>query len=215
MQMILDYLEKIGMRDAVVKAGGEVRKVATFDDAKPGDIAWMLPDRDPDTFKGSMLLNDRLAMMKVIEKFFFTNKTVFDGFTFEWDGERYMRWPHIGNVEIEEDVEIGELVSIARGSIGNTVIRKGVRIDNLVHIAHNCDIGEHSIIVAGAVVCGSVTLGRNVYVGANATILHRLSVGDNAIIGAGAVVTKNVPANECWMGNPARFYKVSDEVPRP
>ncbi len=195
----------------------EIYTVATFEDAEPGDISWLLPERVDRVheFKGSMLLNDRLAMMKVIEKFFPTDDDLPAGFTFEWDGERYMRWPHLGGIIIEDDVEIGQYVTIDRGSISSTIIHRGVRIDHHVHIAHNCEIGKHSIIVAGSVICGSVTLGKNVYVGANATIKHRLSIGDNAIIGMGAVVTKDVPADECWVGNPARFYGRSDEVSRP
>jgi len=126
-----------------------------------------------------------------------------------------MRWPHLGEVEIHEDVEIGRFTAIDRGSIGNTIIRRGVRIDNLVHIAHNVEVGPDTIVVANTVVCGSVKIGGNCYIGASSVIRHRLTIGDNVIIGMGSVVTKDVPSGECWIGNPARFYRRSDEVPRP
>ncbi len=210
---IVDFL---GSRDDVLASrNGEVRGVATFEDARFGDVAWT-NGWDWKDFPGSLLLGDRLAMMRVIDEFFppVCPDPHVDGFGFEWDGEQHRRWPHIGGIRIEDNVELGARVCIDRGAIGDTVIRTGARIDNLVHIAHNCDIGEHVLIVAGTVVCGSVKIGRNAYIGANATILQKLTIGEDAFIGAGSVVTKNVPAGECWMGNPARFYKRSDEVSR-
>jgi len=224
---IIDFLCDRGLGDSVVYADNEeIQGVSVFETAEKGCLSWLLPERADraSSFRGSMLLNNRFAFMKVLEKFFAPEPTRQhirgpgiggSGFTFEWDGEHYMRWPHVGGVQIHEDVEIGRFVAIDRGSLGDTIIRRGVRIDNLVHIAHNCDIGEHTLIVAGSVICGSVKIGRNCYIGARSVIRHRLTIGDNVIIGMGSVVTKDVPSGECWMGNPARFYRRSDEVPRP
>ena len=126
------------------------------------------------------------------------------GFGYVWDKDHWLRFPHIGSVVLEENVEIGSNTCIDRGSIGNTIIRKGVKIDNLVHIAHNADIGEHSLIVAGAVIGGSVKIGKNCFIGMNASIKNGVVIGDNVTVGAGAVVLKDIPSGETWAGVPAK-----------
>ncbi len=126
------------------------------------------------------------------------------GFGYIWDEGHWLRFPHIGGVVIESDVEIGSNVCIDRGSIGNTHIRQGVKIDNLVHIAHNADIGEHTLIVAGAVIGGSVKIGKKCFIGMNASIKNGVTIGDNVTVGAGAVVLKDIPDGETWAGVPAK-----------
>lgn len=118
--------------------------------------------------------------------------------------KEWRRFPHIGGVRIGANVEIGSNTCIDRGAIGDTVIGDGTKIDNHVHVAHNVRIGRDCIIVAGAVIGGSAVLGDRVFVGINASIKNKVRIGDDAVIGMGAVVTKDVPAGETWVGNPAR-----------
>lgn len=128
-----------------------------------------------------------------------------DGFGFERlvSGE-LLRFPHFGTVKIYDNVEIGSLNTIARGTLSDTIIKSGVKTDNLVHIAHNCIIGENAIITACAELSGGVTLGENVWVGPNASILQKVKVGNNSLIGIGAVLTKDVPDRCVFAGNPAK-----------
>jgi UDP-3-O-[3-hydroxymyristoyl] glucosamine N-acyltransferase len=131
-----------------------------------------------------------------------------DGFGFEPDEKgELVFFPHFGDVIVGDNVVIGSHVCIDRGNLHNTVIEDGVKIDNLVHIAHNAHIGKNTLIVAGSVICGSVKIGRNCFIGANSTIKQHLKIGDNSVVGMGSVVTKNIPSGEVWAGNPARFLK--------
>lgn len=124
----------------------------------------------------------------------------------EKDGEpaSLVRFPHIGSVRIGHRVEIGSNTCIDRGAIGDTIIGDDTKIDNLVHIAHNVRIGQRCIIVAGAVIGGSAIIEDDVFIGINASIKNKVRIGNGATIGMGAVVTKDVPAGETWVGNPAR-----------
>ncbi len=114
------------------------------------------------------------------------------------------RVTHIAGVKIGDNVDIGSWTVIDRGILTDTIIGLNVKIDNLVHIAHNCEIGSGSIIAAGAVLGGGVIIGKNCFIGLNATIKQRIKVGDNAVIGMGAVVIKNVPPGTIVVGNPAK-----------
>lgn len=125
------------------------------------------------------------------------------GYEFEEDGTPF-RIPHLGNVVIGENVELGSNVCIDRAVVGSTVICDNVKIDNLVHIAHNAKIGRNTLIVAGAVIGGSVEIGENCFIGMNASIKQKVKIGNRVTIGAGAVVLKDVPDGETWVGNPAK-----------
>lgn len=124
------------------------------------------------------------------------------GFTPD-DSGRQHRFPQIGRVVIEEDAEIANNTCIDRGALGNTIIRRGAKIDNLVHVAHNCVIGEYALVIANATLCGGTTVGRGSTVAPSATIREQLTVGERALVGLGAVVVKDVPAGEVVVGNPA------------
>ena len=131
-----------------------------------------------------------------------------DGFGFAHDGQIYHKIRHLGIVQIDDDVEIGAGNTIDRATFGKTWIQKGVKTDNLVHIAHNCTIGENSIIVAGAMMGGSVTVGSHVIIAGQAAIAQHLSIGDNAIVGPRAGIAKSVPAGEVHSGNPQVPHRV-------
>lgn len=131
-----------------------------------------------------------------------------EGFGFEPDENgNLIFFPHFGNVIIGNNVRIGSYSCIDRGNMHDTIIGDNVKIDNLVHIAHNVSIGKNTMVVAGAVVCGSVSIGENCFIGANSTIKEHLKIGDNVLIGMGSVITKNIPDNEIWAGNPAKFLR--------
>ncbi|MEA2068466.1 MAG: UDP-3-O-(3-hydroxymyristoyl)glucosamine N-acyltransferase, partial [Verrucomicrobiota bacterium] len=111
--------------------------------------------------------------------------------------------PQIGKVVIEDDVEIGANVAIDRARFGKTRIGKGTKVDNLVQIAHNVVIGEHSVLCGQAGISGSTTIGSRVIMAGQSGLAGHLQVGDGAIIGAQAGVMKDVPAKDFVIGSPA------------
>lgn len=136
-----------------------------------------------------------------------------DGFGFahtnrDEDGA-LIRFPHYGNVIIEEDVEIGANAVIDRGTLGSTIIRKGVKIDNLVHVAHNADIGEHTALVAHSMIAGSVTIGAGSWIAPHVAIRDRQTLGKNVLAGLGAVVVSDVEDNQTVVGVPAKGIRKS------
>lgn len=117
------------------------------------------------------------------------------------------RIANIGGVQIGDNVDIGSFSTIDRGVLTDTMIGSDVKIDNLVHIAHNCLIGQGTIIAAGASFGGGVIVGKNCFIGLNACIRQRIKIGDGAVVGMGAVVVKDVPPDVVVAGNPARILK--------
>jgi UDP-3-O-[3-hydroxymyristoyl] glucosamine N-acyltransferase len=133
------------------------------------------------------------------------------GFGYEKNEKNeYELIPHIGNVIIEDDVEVGNNVAIDRAVLGSTILKKNVKVDNLVHIAHGADIGEGSLIIANSMIAGSVTVGKNVWVAPSASVMNKRSIGDNAVIGMGAVVLKDVKTGEVIIGNPGKTLNKND-----
>src|SRR4030042_5590359 len=115
------------------------------------------------------------------------------GFGYERDKNgKYYIFPHRGKVLNEEYVEIGTNTCVDRGAMQNTIIRRGAKIDNLVHIAHNVMIGLDSLIIANSMIGGSAKIGNNVWIAPSASIMNQVSIGNNCILGMGAVVLKNV-----------------------
>lgn len=113
---------------------------------------------------------------------------------------------HFGGVHIGRDVLIGENSVICRGTIDDTTIGDGVRIDALTQISHNCIIEKNAVLVAGSRLCGSVHLKENAYL-AGAIVRNQCVVEEDALAGLGAVIVKNVPAGETVVGNPAKPMK--------
>lgn len=124
------------------------------------------------------------------------------GFTTTPDGKA-REIPQIGGVVIEDDVHIGPLVTIASGTIGPTIIRRGAKLDAQVHIGHNCEIGENSFIAAQTGIAGSVIVGKGVMMGGQVGIADHLRIGDGAKIAAKSGVIGDVPAGATVAGYPA------------
>jgi UDP-3-O-[3-hydroxymyristoyl] glucosamine N-acyltransferase len=137
------------------------------------------------------------------------------GFALEQDSESRRKVPQVGNVVIGNDVEIGANVTIDRATMGSTRIGNGVKMDNLIQIAHNVEIGDNSVVVAQAGIAGSTKVGKNVIIAAQAGIVGHLTIGDGAIVGAQAGVPNNLKEKEIVLGSPAfdlREFKRSAAV---
>lgn len=126
-----------------------------------------------------------------------------DGFGYVKEGQRNVKIPQVGKVVIEDDVEIGANTTIDRATLGKTIIRRGVKIDNLVQVAHNVTIGEDSIIVAQVGISGSTKIGKNVTLAGQVGVVGHIEIGDNVMVGAQSGVTHDLPANQGFSGSPA------------
>jgi UDP-3-O-[3-hydroxymyristoyl] glucosamine N-acyltransferase len=126
-----------------------------------------------------------------------------DGFGYVKEGEKNVKIPQLGTVEIEDDVEIGANTTIDRATLGRTIIHRGVKIDNLVQVAHNVVIGEDSIIVAQVGIAGSTKIGRNVTLAGQVGLADHIEIGDNVMVGAQSGVNQNLSANQGYSGSPA------------
>lgn len=126
------------------------------------------------------------------------------GFGFERDEDGVpVRIPHFGGVRIGNNVEIGANACIDRGTFADTTVHDHVKIDNLVHVAHNCVIEEGAFVIAGAVVGGGVHIGERSWISINASVREQLVIGSDATVGMGSVVTRNVDTGATVVGNPA------------
>jgi UDP-3-O-[3-hydroxymyristoyl] glucosamine N-acyltransferase len=131
-----------------------------------------------------------------------------DGFGFAPDGEKYHKVPHTGIVQIDDDVEIGANNCIDRSTFGKTWIKSGVKTDNLVQIAHNVTIGEHTVIASGSGIAGSTTIGKHVVVAGHVGVAGHLTVGDRVTIGPKSGVLKSVEPDTIVSGMPAISHKL-------
>ncbi|MGI6296031.1 MAG: UDP-3-O-(3-hydroxymyristoyl)glucosamine N-acyltransferase [Armatimonadota bacterium] len=135
-----------------------------------------------------------------------------DGFGFTQQDGGMTRLPHAGIVEVGDDVEIGANVTIDRAKTGSTVIGSGTKIDNLVHIAHNCRIGRNCILVAQVGVAGSVKIGNNVTLAGQAGVKDHVSIGDGCIVAARAGVIGDLAAGSVVSGFPARDHTIEKRM---
>jgi len=126
-----------------------------------------------------------------------------DGFGFVQENGKHIKIPQVGSVIIEDDVEIGSNVCIDRATLGNTVIKRGTKIDNLVQIGHNVTIGENAILVSQVGISGSCVIGDNVLLAGQVGIADHVRIGDNVIVGAKSGIGKDIKANSIVSGAPA------------
>jgi len=129
------------------------------------------------------------------------------GFAHTKQGEHVKIYQN-GNVLIEDDVEIGANCTIDRAVFGITYIRKGTKLDNLIQIAHNCDVGEHNLMASQVGLAGSTTLGRNVVMGGQSATAGHLTLGDFTTIAGKGGVTKSLEGNKMYAGFPAVEIRV-------
>ena len=127
-----------------------------------------------------------------------------DGFGFAFDGSAHRKIPQVGGVLIEDDVEIGANTTIDRATFGDTIVRRGTKIDNLVQIGHNVVVGAHSLLVAQVGVSGSSRLGRGVVLAGQVGVADHVTIGDGVIVGAQSGIPASLPAGEKVLGSPAR-----------
>lgn len=131
-----------------------------------------------------------------------------DGYSYTEDGESTKTMvKHFGGVDIGDDVSIYEGTHISRGTIDDTTVGRGAKIDAHCHISHNCRIGENAALVIGTVLCGSVTVGRDSYL-SGATVLNQTILGNGSYVGIGSVVLRNVAPRQEVFGYPARKFAI-------
>jgi UDP-3-O-[3-hydroxymyristoyl] glucosamine N-acyltransferase len=127
-----------------------------------------------------------------------------DGFGYAFDGRAHRKIPQVGRLRIEDDVEIGANTAIDRATLGETVVRRGTKIDNLVQIGHNCDVGEDVILVSQVGIAGSSRVGNRAMLAGQVGISDHVTIGAGAILTAQSGVPSDVPAGEIWSGTPSR-----------
>jgi UDP-3-O-[3-hydroxymyristoyl] glucosamine N-acyltransferase len=127
-----------------------------------------------------------------------------DGFGYLSRGSGHERIPHVGGCIIGDDVEVGSNSCVDRGSLDDTVIGQGTKMDNLVHVGHNVRIGERCLLMAGVGVAGSTRLGHDVVLAGHVGVTDHLNIGDRVQVAAKSAVIGNVPAGSVYSGNPAR-----------
>lgn len=129
-----------------------------------------------------------------------------DGFGYVPHQGKYHKIPHLGTVVIEDEVELGANCCVDRGTFGETRIRRGAKLDNLVHVAHNVVIGENTVIAAQTGISGSTTIGSNVVIAGQVGFVGHIDIGDRTVFGAQAGVTKSIKAGITVSGYPAREH---------
>jgi len=126
-----------------------------------------------------------------------------DGFGFVWDGQRRVKVPQVGRVILEDDVEVGANTCIDRATCGDTVIRRGSKLDNLIQIGHNCEVGEHTVIAALTGVSGSVRIGDRVTMGGQVAVADHVSIASDAILAGRTGVMGSIETQGEYFGTPA------------
>lgn len=128
-----------------------------------------------------------------------------EGFGFEYNEYGVPdHFPHIGSIEIGDNVWIGACSTVERATIDKTIIKSNVKIDDLVQVGHNTTIGRSTLIMAGSIICGGAMIGQNCWIAPNTSVKEKVKVSDNAYVGLGAVVINDIPTNTVVVGNPAK-----------
>jgi UDP-3-O-[3-hydroxymyristoyl] glucosamine N-acyltransferase len=130
-----------------------------------------------------------------------------DGFGYLSDGKRHTRIPHVGGCILEDEVEVGSNTCIDRGSIDDTIIGRGTKVDNLVQVGHNVRIGERCLVMAGVGIAGSTRVGHDVILAGHVGITDHLVIGDRVRIAAKSAIFGDVPAGASFSGHPARPHR--------
>ncbi len=130
-----------------------------------------------------------------------------DGFGYLWDGRRHARIPHVGGCVLEDEVEVGSNTCIDRGSIDDTTVGRGSKLDNLVQVGHNVQIGERCLIMAGVGIAGTTRIGNDVILAGHVGVTDHLLIGDRARVAAASAVFGDVPAGASVGGHPARAHR--------
>lgn len=130
-----------------------------------------------------------------------------DGYGYVFDGKRHVKILQTGTVVIKDDVEIGANSCVDRATLGTTVIEKGVKLDNHVHIGHNCKIGENTLIVAQVGLAGSVETGKDCAFGGQAGVIDQIRIGDRVRVMVKSAVTKDIDSDQTISGNPAMDHR--------
>jgi UDP-3-O-[3-hydroxymyristoyl] glucosamine N-acyltransferase len=125
-----------------------------------------------------------------------------DGFGYAHEGAKWIKVPQLGNVVLKDDVEVGSNSAIDRGTLGVTTIGRGTKLDNIVHIAHNCTVGEDVVMAAGAMVAGSTTIGDRCVLAGQVGIAGHLNIQPDSRFAGDTVVLKNLPESGDYMGHP-------------
>ena len=131
-----------------------------------------------------------------------------DGFGNAPDGDRWFKIPQTGIVRIDDDVEIGACNTIDRATFGETWIKRGVKTDNLVHIAHNVVVGENTVLVAQVAIAGSVTIGNNAILAGQVGVAQHLTIGNRVTIGPQSGIGKSIPDGEIVSGSPGMPHRL-------
>ncbi len=127
-----------------------------------------------------------------------------DGFGYAFDGRTHLKIPQVGGLRIDDDVEVGANTAIDRATLGETIVRRGTKIDNLVQIGHNCDVGEDVILVSQVGIAGSSRVGNRAMLAGQVGVADHVTIGAGAILTAKSGVPNDVPAGEVWSGIPSR-----------
>jgi UDP-3-O-[3-hydroxymyristoyl] glucosamine N-acyltransferase len=127
------------------------------------------------------------------------------GFTPDENGE-FSKVPQTGNVVLEDHVDVGAGTTIDRATLGSTVLRRGVKLDNQIQIAHNVEIGEHTVIAAQTGIAGSTKIGKNCMIGGQVGIVGHIVIGDRVKIQAQSGISRNIKDDEVLQGSPALNY---------
>jgi UDP-3-O-[3-hydroxymyristoyl] glucosamine N-acyltransferase len=196
-------------RNAVIGADPSIRPCAVVDDgARIGDRVTLYPGAY--LGRGSSVGDDSVihANVSIGEKVTIGKRVIIhagavlgsDGFGFVTDAGKHHKIPQVGGIIIEDDVEIGGNCTIDRATLGNTIIKKGTKLDNQVHVAHNVTIGEHCLIAGQAGIAGSSTLGNYVVLGGQAGVSDHMTIGDRVMAGGKAVITRDVASGSIIAG---------------
>ena len=182
--------------------------VVVADDANIGDRVTLHPGVS--IGRGSVVGDDSIihANVSIGEKIRIGKRVIIhagtvlgsDGFGFVTDNGRHHKIPQLGGVVIEDDVEIGSNGTIDRATLGDTIIKKGTKLDNQIHVAHNVVIGEHCLIAAQVGIAGSSILGNYVVFGGQVGVADHISVGDRVMVGGGSGITRDVEAGQVIAG---------------